>query len=387
MTPLSFLDLRAMHEEVEADLQQVWSHVLRTSNFIGGPLVETFEQEWAAYCGATHCVGMSDGTAALELTLRALGVGPGAEVIVPAYTFIATAAAVALTGARPVFIDVDPATLLITADGVRAALTPRTRAVIPVHLYGNPVDMDAINQVAAEAGIAVIEDAAQSHGATWQGRRAGSLGRAACFSFYPGKNLGAFGDAGAVVTDDPDLAARIRALGNHGRPPDDPQTHMTVGTTGRLDALQAGILSVKLRRLDGWTAARRRIAAMYRDLLRDLPVDFPVELPGAQSCHHLAVILCDGRDRVRTALAAEGIPTSVHYAIPCHRQQAFRDLGVPELPVAESAARRALSLPMHPHLTEAQVEQVAGAVRRALTAVSRPHQDADRRPEHAVAGR
>ena len=260
------------------------------SAFIGGEAVDRFEAEWAAYCGTRHCVGLSDGTAALELALAALGIGPGDEVIVPANTFIATVEAVAAVGAVPVMIDVDPATLLMTGEAVRAACTPRTAAVIAVHLYGQPVDMDAIRAVAGPAGIAVIEDAAQAHGATWRGARAGSLGHVGCFSFYPGKNLGAFGDAGGVVTDDAELAQRIRCLANHGRPRGAAEQHVLMGQNHRLDGLQAAILSVKLRRLDAWNAARRRLARLYGEALQGLPVE-PVSIrPEAVSSHHLAVV-------------------------------------------------------------------------------------------------
>ena len=262
---ISFLDLRCHARRAPPGAgSSSGRRVVDGSAFIGGEAVDRFEAEWAAYCGTRHCVGLSDGTAALELALAALGIGPGDEVIVPANTFIATVEAVAAVGAVPVMIDVDPATLLMTGEAVRAACTPRTAAVIAVHLYGQPVDMDAIRAVAEPAGIAVIEDAAQAHGATWRGARAGSLGHVGCFSFYPGKNLGAFGDAGGVVTDDAELAQRIRCLANHGRPRGAAEQHVLMGQNHRLDGLQAAILSVKLRRLDAWNAARRRLAQSLR---------------------------------------------------------------------------------------------------------------------------
>ena len=364
---IPFLDLNAMHAELRDPLNEVWLNLLHSGHFVGGEYVDRFEAEWAEYCGVEHCVGVSDGTAALELVLRALGIGPGSEVIVPTNTFIATAEAVVAAGARPVFIDVDPSTLLMTASGVQEALTPRTAAVIPVHLYGQPVNMDEIGRVARAARIAIIEDAAQAHGATWRGKRVGGLSDAACFSFYPGKNLGAFGDAGAVVTNDSRLADRVRMHSNHGRPPSAPHLHHVVGTTNRLDALQAAILLVKLPQLDAWNAARERAAACYREALAGLPVQ-PVEVaPGARSSHHLAVIQTAHRDELRRRLADEGITTGIHYPIPCHRQRAF-DAGaaVPVLPVSERAAERLLSLPMFPHLTDAQIARVVDVMGRAL---------------------
>lgn len=361
-----FLDLAAMHAELRPELDEVWHRVVDGSAFIGGEAVERFEAEWAAYCGARHCVGVSDGTAALELALAALGVGPGDEVIVPANTFIATVEAVAAVGATPVLIDVDPATLLMTAEGVEAALSPRTAAVIAVHLYGQPVDMDSINAVAGAAGIAVIEDAAQAHGATWRGARAGSLGTVGCFSFYPGKNLGAFGDAGGVVTNERGLAERIRCLANHGRPRGAAERHVLMGRNHRLDGLQAAILSLKLRRLDTWNAARRTAARLYAEALRGLPMQPVAIRPGAVSSHHLAVVLAPDRDELRRQLAAEGIGTGIHYAVPCHLQPACAAYPARSLPVVEAAAGRLLSLPMHPALSQADIAKVASALARAL---------------------
>ncbi|CAA9288152.1 MAG: Aminotransferase, DegT/DnrJ/EryC1/StrS family, partial [uncultured Chloroflexia bacterium] len=333
-----FLDLHAMHAELASEIDAAWHEVSGSARFVGGPAVEAFEAAWAGYCGTRHCVGVGSGTAALELTLAALGIGPGDEVIVPANSFIATAAAVAAVGATPVFADVDPATLLLTAETINPQLTPRTAAVMVVHLYGQPADMDAINALAARAGICVIEDAAQAHGASWRDRPAGGLSRAGCFSFYPGKNLGAFGDAGAVVTNDAALADRIRAMSNHGRCHDDPYRHETLGGNHRLDALQAAILSVKLRRMDAWNAGRRRAAAVYASALSALPVR-PVSIaPGAGSSHHLAVIRTPARDALRQALSAAQIGTGIHYPIPCHLQAPFLSERGPALPVTERAA-------------------------------------------------
>jgi dTDP-4-amino-4,6-dideoxygalactose transaminase len=369
---IPFIDLRSMHAEVRDDLDEAWRQVSLSGQFIGGEAVENFESEWADYCGTKYCVGVGSGTAALELTLAALRVGRGDEVIVPANTFIATAAAVAAVGARTVFVDVDPSILLITAEILKQAITARTAAVIVVHLYGQPADMDSINQVASSAGIAVLEDAAQAHGACWRGKKAGSLSHAGCFSFYPGKNLGAFGDAGAVVTNDCALAERIRSLSNHGRLQDDPYRHELIGANHRLDALQAAILSVKLKRLDAWNAGRRRAADAYAAALAGLPVQLVDTGPGASSCHHLAVVQTPYRDEVRQALAAEQISTGLHYPIPCHRQTPFMTERGSPLPVVETAAGRILSLPMFPHLADAQIRSVADAISRALSKIARP---------------
>jgi dTDP-4-amino-4,6-dideoxygalactose transaminase len=361
-----FLDLPAMHNEIRGELDEAWRTTAASGQFIGGPAVSRFEKDWAGYCQTEHCVGLKSGTVAIQLVLTALGIGAGDDVLVPTNTFIATAAAVVDAGARPVFVDVDPATLLITAEGIRRAITANTAAVIVVHLYGQPADMDAINKVAAAAGIAVIEDAAQAHGATWNGKKAGSLSKAGCFSFYPGKNLGAFGDAGAVVTDDGALADKIRALSNHGRRQDDPYRHDMIGGNHRLDALQAAILSVKLTRLDAWNAGRRRVAQRYAVALSDLPVELQAIASLALSSHHLAVIQTDHRDSLRRALNAERIGSGVHYPIPCHRQDPFLSDNVTELPVAERASARLISLPMSPHLTDEQIGQVADVIRRTL---------------------
>lgn len=368
---IPFLDLGAMHAEIRDELETAWRSIADTGRFIGGEPVERFEADWASYCGTGCAVGVANGTAALELGLMALGIGRGDEVIVPTNTFIATASAVAAVGAEPVFVDVDPATLLLSADGVAAAIGPNTAAVIVVHLYGQPADMDAVNAVAARAGIAVIEDAAQAHGATWRGRRTGSLGTLGCFSFYPGKNLGAFGDAGAVVTDDRALAERLRSLANHGRSRSNPYFHQYRGGNHRLDALQAAVLSAKLPRLDQWNARRRRIMARYGALLAGAPVAIPPVAAEALSSHHLAVVRVAERDRVRQHLADAGIATGIHYPIPCHRQPAFGDAAHAPLPVAEKAADEILSLPLYPHLGDADIARVAEVLIDAVS-VDRP---------------
>jgi dTDP-4-amino-4,6-dideoxygalactose transaminase len=355
------VDLGPMSADVAGALDDAWCRIVETSGFIGGPDVEAFERDWAAYCGRAHAVGVANGTDAIELVLRALGIGPGDEVIVPTNTFVATVEAVLLAGATPRLIDVDPDTLVVTADAVEAACTERTAAIVAVHLHGNMPDMDALAGVSAAHGLALIEDAAQAHGSTWRGRRAGSFGVASCFSFYPGKNLGAFGDAGAVVTNDAALAATVRSMANHGRSADSASAHERIGRNSRLDALQAAVLRAKLARLDGWNARRREVAARYR---AELPGTVrPVGItPGVESSYHQFVVQVEQRDAVREALARRGIETGIHYPFPCHQQVPYEAYAGGRLPVAEAAAARIMSLPVFPHLSDAQVAAVCDAL-------------------------
>jgi dTDP-3-amino-3,4,6-trideoxy-alpha-D-glucose transaminase len=336
--------------------------VARNAAFTLGAEVEAFEQEFAAYCGTAHAVGISSGTEALVLALRALGIGRGDEVIVPANSFIATAEAVSLAGATPRFVDVDPRTALVTAELIEAAVTPRTSAVIPVHLYGRTLDIDPILEVAHSKGIAVVEDACQAHGA-WLGerRRAGSVGHAGCFSFYPAKNLGAWGDGGGLVTNDPAIADQVRLLRAHGERPR--YHHHVVGTTARLDALQAAVLRVKLRRLDAANDGRRAAAAALTGALAGSSVVTPAPV-GGDHVWHQYVVLAEEREALRAHLDGHGIGTGVHYPVPIHRTGAYASagLGRGSLPVAESLADRVLSLPMHPSLTAAEIDRVATAV-------------------------
>ncbi len=361
-----FTDLAAMTREIRATIDQNWAKLLDSSAFIGGQAVEEFEDAWAAYCGLGHAIGMANGTDALQLTLTALGIGAGDEVIVPANTFVATAEAVVLAGATPRFADVSSETLLLTAADLEAAITPRTRAVIVVHLYGQMPDMDALCRAASRAGVVLIEDAAQAHGATWNGRRAGSFGRAGCFSFYPGKNLGAFGDAGAVVTGDAVLAERLRRLRDHGRARGTRYRHVVVGTNSRLDALQAVVLTAKLPRLDTWNEARRAIATRYGAVFASGPARLVQEATGSRGVHHLAVVRVPGRAMVQQRLAAAGIESGIHYPVPCHRQTPYRRFADGPLPVAEAAAGEVLSLPMFPHMSDAQIVAVCDAVHAAV---------------------
>jgi dTDP-4-amino-4,6-dideoxygalactose transaminase len=366
-----FLDLAKVTGEVEDEVLGAWKLLLDDSRFIGGEAVTAFEEAFARYCGTGHAIGVANGTDALHLTLRALGIGRGDEVVVPANTFVATAEAVLLAGARPRFADVDPGTLLITAESLEAVVTPATRAVMVVHLYGQTPDMDAIRACADRLGIAVVEDAAQAQGATWGGHRAGSLGVAGCFSFYPGKNLGAFGDAGAVVTSDPDVAERLRSMRDHGRTGGGHYEHGLLGMNSRLDALQAAVLDAKLRRLDDWNRSRRELAACYRELL-DPDLARPVSgQPGGEGIHHLMVVRVQDRERLRRDLAEAGVATGVHYPTPCHRMAPYAPFADRDLPVAEAAAAEVLSLPMYPHLDPDDVAYVAAQVNR-LARAGRP---------------
>ena len=359
-----FVRLDRDDPELLDELMEEVRSVATDSAFILGPHVEAFEADFAAYCEAEHAVGVGSGTDALVLVLKALGVGAGDEVIVPANTFIATAEAVSLAGARPRLVDPDPETGLLTAPLIAEAMGPRVRCIMPVHLYGATVDMDPILELAGAAGIPVVEDACQAHGARYKGRRVGTLGAAGCFSFYPAKNLGAWGDGGAVVTDDAAIADQVRLLRSHGERPR--YHHRVVGTTARLDGLQAAILRVKLRRLDGWNVERREAARALRQALIGTGVELPL-LPVADGDHvyHLFVVRCDDRDGLREHLAGQGIAAAVHYPVPIHRAEAYADLGLGagSLPLAESLADRVLSLPVFPGMSEADVDAVAAAVR------------------------
>jgi dTDP-4-amino-4,6-dideoxygalactose transaminase len=369
-----FTDLAGTTRDVRTAVEQAWARLLSSSRFVGGAAVEEFEHEWASYCGVADAIGVNSGTDALLLTLRALGIGAGDEVVVPANTFIASVEAVVLAGATPVFADVSPDTLLLTPEELESVVTPRTAAVIVVHLYGQMPDMDALSLSADRAGIVLIEDAAQAHGASWHGHRAGSIGRTGCFSFYPAKNLGAFGDGGAIVTADTELAARLRSLRDHGRSRHYRYDHELVGTTSRLDALQAVVLKAKLPRLDAWTEARRSIAARYRAALDGGdcgPARLVAELPGSRGVYHLAVAQVPDRALVRQRLAEAGIETQLHYPVPCHRQPPYLHYATRPLPVAEKSADEILSLPMFPHMSDGQVDRVCDAIRDALEAQER----------------
>lgn len=364
-----FLSLRVADETLREELDRAWATVRDSGSLILGEQVRAFEREFADYCGAKHCVGVGNGLEAMELVLRAWDLGAGDEVIVPSNTYIATWLAVSAVGATPVPVEPDPRTFNIDPDRIAAAITSRTRAILPVHLYGLASDMESIMSLADVRGLKVLEDAAQAHGARYGSRRTGALGHAAAFSFYPTKNLGALGDAGAVVTDDPALAARVARLRNYGS--SERYRNEELGANSRLDELQAAFLRVKLRRLDGWNATRARLAGIYLDELRDANLDLPSVPAGYEHAWHLFVVRARNRDRLQSALAADGIDTLIHYPIAPHLQAAYRALGLGEgaLPVSERLHREVLSLPLSPSHTEEQVRHVAGRVREALGAV------------------
>lgn len=362
-------DLYAQYLTIKPDIDAAIERTIARSAFIGGEDLRAFEAEFANYCEAKACVGVGNGTDALYLALRALGIGAGDEVITVAHTFIATAETITLTGARPVFVDIVEDTMLMDPDALESAITPRTRAIVPVHLYGQPCDMDRIMEVARRHNLKVIEDAAQAHGARWRGKRAGSFGDAACFSFYPGKNLGAYGDGGAVVSQDEALIHRIRMFANHGRT--DKYIHETEGVNSRLDGLSAAILRVKLRHLDDWNEARRRHTRHYMEILRRRSgAMLPVVNPEAEPVWHLFVVRVPQRDSAQTKLQNQGIAAGVHYPVPLHRQPAYQYLGMAEgsLPVTERVAAHVLSLPMYPELTQAQIDAVGRALVEAVRA-------------------
>ena len=361
-----FVDLQAQYRSIKSEVDAAIQRVLDTSAFILGREVEAFERAFSEYVGAEFCVGVSNGTAAIQLALQACGVGHGDEVIVPANTFFATAEAVSTAGATPVFVDCDPDSSNIDASKIEAAITPRTRAILPVHLYGRPADLDAVFRVAERHNLVVIEDAAQAHGARYKGKRVGPLGRAGCFSFYPGKNLGAYGEGGAVVTNDADVARRVRLLRDHGS--EQKYRHEIVGYNFRLEGIQGAVLGVKLGHLDRWNELRREHAALYRELLAPHvdagSLTLRRESPDAESVHHLFVIQADARDSLQRFLSAAGVQTGIHYPVPVHLQPAYASLGHAEgdFPEAERQARRLLSLPMFAELTERQINYVAEAV-------------------------
>ncbi len=365
MGRIPLVDLQAAHAEVAEEVELGFKRVISTTGFVGGEEVAAFEREYAAFTGVPQCVGVANGTDALELALRAIGVGPGGEVILPANTFIATAEAVARTGARPVFVDMDPDTYLIDADAALAAVTPATRAVLPVHLYGQLAPVERLVEGLAGTGVPVVEDAAQCQGASRHGRPAGSWGIAAT-SFYPGKNLGAYGDAGAVVSTDETLATTVRTLANHGGLTK--YAHDLVGFNSRLDALQAVVLRAKLAKLAGGNEARRAAARRYDALLAGLDVVRPVTLAGNVHVWHLYVVRVADRDRVVAELNAAGIGAGIHYPVPVHLTPAFEHLGYRRgaFPHAEAAADRILSLPIYPQITEAAQETVVNSLAAAL---------------------
>jgi len=359
--PIQFVDMRAQHELLAPELDDAIHRVLKRSWFILGEELKAFEEAFAAYCGVKHCIGVASGTEALQLALLACDLGPGDEVITVAHTFVASALAIAATRATPVFVDIDPQTYTLDPKHLAGALSPRTRAILPVHLYGHCAEMDEILAFAAQHNLPVIEDAAQAHGASYKGRKAGSMGKLGCFSFYPTKNLGACGDAGAVVTNDPDLAAKLRRLRNYGE--SKRYRHEAMGYNSRLDEMQAAILRVKLPHLEEWNENRRQVAAGYLSLLEERFAPPRVRLECVHN-FHLFVIQSDERDRLQEHLRAHQIESLMHYPIPCHLQPAFQNIAHRrgDLSVTERVAGRVLSLPMFPTLELDKVKYVSACV-------------------------
>jgi dTDP-4-amino-4,6-dideoxygalactose transaminase len=368
MAGVPYLDLRAQYHSIKPEIDAAVLRVLESTQYTLGDDVAAFERAFAGYCGTREAVGLNSGTSALHLALLAAGVKPGDDVITVPFTFVATVASLLYAGARPVLVDVDPDFYTMDPSRLESAITPRTRAIMPVHLYGQPADMGPIMEIAGRHGIPVIEDAAQAHGAEYEGRRCGSFGRVACFSFYPGKNLGAYGEAGAVVTDDQELANRIRLLRSWGE--QKRYEHSVRGFNYRMEGIQGAILNVKLKYLEQWTEARRARAARYRCALAGTNVVVPAERPGARHVYHVYAVRVPHRDAVRSQLTDAGIQTGVHYPIPTHLQPAYADLGyrAGDFPVAETLAREVLSLPIYPELTDAQIDTVANALKASVSA-------------------
>src|SRR5262245_1700112 len=366
-----YFDLKAQYESIREEILAALDRVCRNAAFILGTEVAEFEKEFAAYCEVKHCVAVNTGTSALHLALLAAGVGPGDEVITTSNTFIATAEAISYTGARAVFVDIDPATANLDPLRIEAAITSRTKAILPVHLYGRPADLDAILKIGESRDLPVIEDACQAHGARWRGKRVGGFGLAATWSFYPPKNLGAYGEAGALTTNDDRVAEMVRSLRDHG------QTrryyHGRVGWNYRMDGFQGAVLRVKLRHLEDWSRRRLESARVYREALAGSRVGFPQDDPRGESVYHLFVAYVDGRDRVREALEEQGVHTAIHYPVPIHLQDAFECLGqgVGSLPHTERACDRVLSMPLFPEMTLDQARYAASTLRTVAESVPR----------------
>lgn len=367
---IALVDVVRQFRTIEADVRRALERVLEKGDYVMGEDVAAFEQEFAQFCGTSHAVGVSSGTDALVLALHALDIGPGEEVVTVPFTFAATVEAIVTVGARPVFVDVDRDTAVLNPRQLEKVITARTRAIIPVHLYGFPCDMDAICEIARRRGLRIIEDASQAHGAEFGGQRVGAIGDIGCFSFYPGKNIGAFGEAGAVVTQHAELADRIRLMRNHGSP--DKYHHVRLGWNYRMDTLQAAILRVKLRHLERWNEARRQVAHNYTRRLGAVDgLGLPPPCVYGRQVFHLYVVRVPRRDQLREYLAQQGIATGVHYPIPLHLQEAFAELGhkAGDFPVSEEWAGKVLSLPTFPELEDGEIAYVAEALRAGLTAL------------------
>lgn len=359
---IPFVDLRAQYLSIKAEIDEAIARVLETTAFVLGREVEAFEAAFAEYVGAKFCVGLNSGTAAVQLAAMACGLGAGDEVIVPANTFFASAEGVSTAGATPVFVDADPVSYTIDPAKIEAAITSRTRAIMPVHLYGQTADLDPISEIADRHHLFVIEDAAQAHGSLYKGKRVGALSAAGCFSFYPGKNLGAYGEGGAVVTNDAAVARRVRLLRDHGS--EQKYRHEIIGYNFRLEGIQGAVLNVKLRHLERWNDLRRAHAARYDELLSESGLTLPREMDYARHIYHLYVVQTDERDALQKRLNEAGVQTGIHYPIPIHLQPAYASLGYKagDFPESEQQARRVLSLPMFPELTDEQIEKVTEAI-------------------------
>ncbi|HEY9828736.1 MAG TPA: DegT/DnrJ/EryC1/StrS family aminotransferase [Stenomitos sp.] len=363
---IPFVDLKAQYNSIKDEVNAAVLNVLESTQFILGDEVQALEQEFASYCNAEYGIALNTGTSALHLALLAAGIGPGDEVITVPFTFVATVAAIVYTGATPVFVDIDPVSYTIDVGQIEQAITERTKAILPVHLYGQPADMDPILEIARRHGLTVIEDAAQAHRAEYKGKRVGSLGDIGCFSFYPGKNLGAYGEGGMAVTNNPDYARIMRMLRDWGQ--ESRYNHVLKGYNYRMDGVQGAILRVKLRYLDRWTEARRTHAMQYDQLLADSGLKTPTVMPYSYHVYHVYAVRSPQRDRLQKELQTKGIQTGIHYPIPVHLQPAYMDLGYPlgSFPHSESVAKEVFSLPMYAELGSTQVDTVAEHVRLIL---------------------
>jgi dTDP-4-amino-4,6-dideoxygalactose transaminase len=362
---IPYLDLKAQYREIKREMDSAIARVITSAQFVLGPEVVAFEETFAEYCGAKHCIALNSGTSALHLALLASGIGPGDEVITVSMTFVATTAAILYCGAKPVFVDIDPNTWTMDPALIEAAITPRTKAILPVHLHGLMADMDPIVDLARRHGLVVIEDAAQSHGAEYKGCRAGSVGDIGCFSFYPGKNLGAYGEGGAAVTNDPELARQMTLLRDWGQ--ESKYYHIVPGYNYRMDAVQAAVLKVKMDHIETWTEGRRSVAAQYSRLLADSGCKLPGPPPYCRHVYHVYAVQVDHRDEMQELLHAAGIGTSIHYPVPVHLQRAYAGLeyGPDDLPVSEAVADRFLSLPIYPELQPEQVLHMVSELEKA----------------------
>jgi dTDP-4-amino-4,6-dideoxygalactose transaminase len=364
---IPFVDLKTQYHSIKSEIDAAIAGILESSQFVLGSEVAAFENEFAAYCQVQHAIGVNSGTSALHLALLAAGIGPGDEVITTPFTFVATVAAIIYAGAMPVFVDIEPRSFTLDVNKIKRAITQRTKAILPVHLYGQMADMDPILELARRHNLVVIEDAAQAHGAEYNGRKAGSLGDLGCFSFYPGKNLGAYGEGGMVVTNQIEYARTMRMLRDWGA--EKKYQHVLKGYNYRLEGMQGAILRVKLRHLEDWTEKRREKAAYYTQLLAAKGIQTPEELPDRRHVYHVYAIRTGDREVLQHALVAQGIQSGIHYPIPVHLQLAYADLGYQkgDFPCAEQAAHEVLSLPMYPELSNDQIEQVVEALKLPIS--------------------